>query len=54
LILEYLETIPHPGTGLKLGDLSVEILQTAENSVKTARVRPIGLQFDVPASKGVA
>lgn len=54
LILEYLETIPHPGTGLKLGDLSVEILQTAENSVKTARVRPIGLQLDGAASKGVA
>lgn len=54
LILEYLETIPHPGTGLKLGDLSVEILQTADNSVKTARVRPIGLQLDVPESKGAA
>lgn len=54
LILEYLETIPHPGTGLKLGNLSVEILQTADNSVKTARVRPIGLQLDAPASKGVA
>ena len=54
LILEYLETIPQPGTGLKLGNLSVEILQTAENSVRTARVRPIGLQLDEPASKGVA
>ncbi|MBM0107111.1 CBS domain-containing protein [Steroidobacter sp. S1-65] len=54
LILEYLETIPHPGTGLKLGNLSVEILQTADNSVKTARVRPIGLQLEEPASKGVA
>jgi len=53
LILEYLETIPQPGTGLKLGDLSIEILQTAENSVKTARVRPIGQQTDTP-SKGVA
>lgn len=54
LILEYLETIPHPGTGLKLGNLSVEILQTADNSVKTARVRPIGLDLEEPASKGVA
>ena len=41
LILEYLETFPQPGTGLKLGDLSVEILQTADNAVKTARMRPI-------------
>lgn len=54
LILEYLETIPHPGTGLKLGELSVEILQTADNSVKTARIRPIGLQLEMPASKGAA
>jgi Mg2+/Co2+ transporter CorB len=41
LILEYLETIPQPGTSLKLGDLSIEILQTADNTVRTARVRPI-------------
>lgn len=41
LILEYLETIPQPGTGLKMGDLSIEILQTADNTVRTARVRKI-------------
>lgn len=52
LILEFLETIPQPGTGLKLGNLSVEILQTADNSVKTARIRPIGVQLE--QSKGVA
>jgi Mg2+/Co2+ transporter CorB len=54
LILEFLETIPQPGTGLKLGNLSVEILQTADNSVKTARIRPIGLDLEQPASKGAA
>lgn len=54
LILEFLETIPQPGTGLKLGNLSVEILQTAENSVKTARIRPIGEDLEPTASKGVA
>jgi Mg2+/Co2+ transporter CorB len=54
LILEYLETIPQPGTGLKLGNLSVEILQTADNTVKTARVRPIGLRIEEMASKGAA
>jgi Mg2+/Co2+ transporter CorB len=54
LILEFLETIPQPGTGLKLGNLSVEILQTAENSVKTARIRPIGMGLEQTASKGVA
>jgi Mg2+/Co2+ transporter CorB len=47
LILEYLETIPQPGTSLKLGDLSVEILQTADNTVRTARVRPIAKRLAV-------
>lgn len=41
VILEYLETIPEHGTSLKLGELSVEILQTADNAVKTARLRPL-------------
>jgi Mg2+/Co2+ transporter CorB len=41
LILEYLENIPEPGTSLKLADLSIEILQIADNAVKTARIRPI-------------
>jgi len=41
LILEALETIPEPGTGLRLGELGVEILQVADNAVKTARMRPI-------------
>ena len=41
LILEYLEDIPEPGTSLRLGSLTVEILQAADHSVKTARVRPV-------------
>ena len=41
LILEYLEDIPQPGTGLRLGNLSIEILQAIDNAVKTARIRPI-------------
>jgi Mg2+/Co2+ transporter CorB len=44
LILEYLETIPEPGTSLRFGDLSVEILQTADNAVKTARLLPLPAQ----------
>lgn len=40
LVLEYLENIPEPGTNLKLGDISVEILQAVDNAVKTARLRP--------------
>jgi Mg2+/Co2+ transporter CorB len=55
LILEYLETIPEPGTSLRLGDLSIEILQTADNTVKTARVRALPDTFgEVQRSKGAA
>jgi Mg2+/Co2+ transporter CorB len=42
LILEYLETIPEPGTGLKIEGYAVEILQIAGNAVRTARVIPPG------------
>ncbi len=52
VILEYLEDIPEPGTGLRLGNLSVEILQAADHAVKTARIRPI--VEDDALSKGAA
>jgi Mg2+/Co2+ transporter CorB len=39
LIVEQLERIPEPGTSLEIGTYSIEILQTAENAVKTARIR---------------
>ena len=54
LILEYLETIPVPGTSLRVGDLSIEIVQTGENSVKTARLRRIVAEPEVVRSKGAA
>jgi len=38
LILEYLETIPEPGTSLKLHGHPIEILQTSDNTVKTIKV----------------
>ena len=41
LIVEYLETIPEPGTSLRIGDYSLEILQTGDNTVKTVRLKPI-------------
>ncbi len=41
LILEYLENIPEPGTSLRIGPLSIEILQAVDNAVKTARIRPV-------------
>ncbi len=46
LILEVLETIPDPGTTLKLADYTLEVLQTGENAIKTVRIRP-------PAAAGV-
>jgi Mg2+/Co2+ transporter CorB len=39
LILEYLETIPDVGTSLKLGNYALEILQTADNTVRAVRIR---------------
>ena len=41
VILEYLETIPDLGTSFKLGDYSLEILQTADNTVRTVRMRAL-------------
>jgi len=38
LILEYLETIPETGTGLKLNNYPIEILQTSENVVKSVMI----------------
>lgn len=54
LILEYLETIPVPGTSLRMGELAIEIVQTAGNSVKTARIRPILAEHENTRSKGAA
>jgi Mg2+/Co2+ transporter CorB len=42
LIVEHLESIPQPGTALRIGDYSIEVVQTADNMVRTARVRPVG------------
>ncbi len=39
LILETLETIPEPGTALELNHYPIEILETRENMVKSARIR---------------
>ncbi|MEY6432430.1 HlyC/CorC family transporter [Thioalkalicoccus limnaeus] len=39
LILDYMETIPEPGTSLMLHGHVLEILHTADNAVKTVRYR---------------
>ena len=51
LVLEYLENIPEPGTSLKLGNISVEILQAVDNAVKTARLRPLATAAEARASE---
>ncbi len=40
LILEYMETIPEPGTSLLLSGYPLEIVQTTGNAVKTVRINP--------------
>jgi magnesium and cobalt exporter, CNNM family len=40
LILDYMETIPEPGTSLKLQGYPLEITQTVDNAVKTVRYVP--------------
>ena len=38
LILEKLEKIPEQGTGLKLGDYPIDIVQTSDNVVNIVRI----------------
>ncbi|MBT1444511.1 DUF21 domain-containing protein [Shewanella sp. JM162201] len=40
LILEYLEDIPAPNTSLRLEGYPIEVMEVAENMVKTVRVQP--------------
>ncbi len=47
LILEHMETIPEAGTSLLLNGYPVDIVQTKDNAVKTARIHP--QKRDIPA-----
>jgi Mg2+/Co2+ transporter CorB len=40
LVIEYLESIPEPGTSLLIAGYPVEIVQVSGNAVKTARLKP--------------
>ena len=40
LIIEHLESIPEPGTSVLISGYPIEIMQTTEHAVKTARVDP--------------
>lgn len=41
LVLEMLESIPDPGVSLRVEDYVIEVIQTADNIVKTVRIRSI-------------
>jgi len=49
LLLEKLETIPTPGTALRIGNFDFEVLQIADNAIRTVRVRAIP-PAETPAS----
>ena len=40
LLLEHLETIPDSGTMVRVGNYEFEVLQIADNAIRTVRVRP--------------
>jgi Mg2+/Co2+ transporter CorB len=46
LVVEHLQSIPEPGTALRIGDYAIEVMQTAENVAKTVRLREIGPRTD--------
>jgi Mg2+/Co2+ transporter CorB len=50
LLLEKLETIPAPGTALRIGDYEFEILQIADNAIRTVRVRRTPVRPALPAA----
>jgi len=41
LILELLESIPDPGVSLRVDDYVIEVVQTANNVIKTVRIRQV-------------
>ncbi|WP_372869691.1 HlyC/CorC family transporter [Shewanella sp.] len=51
LILEYLEEIPSPNTSMRLEGYPIEVIEVAENMVKTVRVMPDLYQAPVAAKK---
>ena len=40
LIVEYLESLPESGTSLLIAGYPIDVVQTHDNAVKTARIRP--------------
>jgi len=40
-VLEYLETIPRPGTTLLIAGYPIEIVRSGRSAIKTARINPL-------------
>ncbi len=40
LVLEYLESIPEPGTSVKIAGYPIDIVQTTNSAIKTVRIHP--------------
>lgn len=47
LVLEYLESIPDPGVSIRIADYVIEVIQTADNAIKTVRIRNIEKEPDM-------
>ncbi|WP_273149082.1 HlyC/CorC family transporter [Methylophaga thiooxydans] len=41
LVIEYLESIPDPGVSIRMDDYVIEVVQTADNAIKTVRIHHI-------------
>lgn len=54
LLLEKLETIPTPGTALRIGNYDFEVLQIADNAIRTVRVRVVPSEPAVQARASAA
>jgi len=46
LVIEYLESIPDPGVSIRMDDYVIEVVQTADNAIKTVRIRHILEQLE--------
>ncbi len=54
LVIEHLETIPEPGTSLQIAGYTIDVLQTADNTIKTARLKPAATAPADAASPGIS
>ena len=46
LVIEYLESIPDPGVSIRMDDYVIEVVQTADNAIKTVRIHHIMEQHE--------